>query len=149
MWEISNKLQIFGFLYSIALGMIFSAFYDVLRAFRAVKRSKAVLVFTQDIFYFIIISFISFIFFLAITNGEIRAYILFGMILGFTLFNLLLSRYLLKVLTAIFKALRLVFRRINKAFYWIFERIDRGLIKIFKKGLKIAKGLLYTIKKAV
>ena len=149
MWEISNKLQIFGFLYSIALGMIFSAFYDVLRAFRTVKRPKAILVFIQDIFYFIIISLTSFIFFLAITNGEIRAYILFGIILGFTLFNLLLSPYLLKILIAVFNTFSVIFERINKAFYWIFERIDRSLIKIFKKGLKIAKGLLYTIKKAI
>ncbi len=149
MWEISNKLQIFGFLYSIALGMLFSIFYDFLRAVRIVKSPKALTVFLQDIFYFIIISFLAFIFFLAITNGEIRAYILLGIILGFTLFSFVISPYFLKALTAVFKIFFKAFKYINRSFYWLFERIDLGLTKFFKKVLKIAKGLLYTIKKAV
>ncbi len=154
MWEIHNNLQLLGFLYSLVLGMIYSVFYDLFRTIRILKHHKNLTVFFEDIFYFLLLCVATFLFLLSITNGEIRAYILFGIALGFLIFNRLFSKLFVKVF---FKVLKFFFsgiRAVSKGFYLIFEKIDRLFLKIFKnslnffkKGLKTTKGLLYTNRK--
>lgn len=153
MWEIHNNLQIFGFLYSCVLGFIFSIFYDIIRTIRIIKSHNDITVFFEDIIYFFIISVTAFIFLLSITNGEIRAYILFGIILGFILFNRFVSKYFIKGVKVIFKLIFKGISFISKCFYWLFSKIDMFIskisensLKIFKKGLKITNSLLYTNK---
>lgn len=151
MWELSNKLQIIGFLYSIILGMIFAAFYDIFRALRIVKKPTALSVLFQDILYFFTISILTFIFLLAITNGEIRGYILFGEIVGFLIFLALISRFFIKILIFILNLFLRLYKCFFKGFYFVFEKIDgifmkflKNSFKCLKKGLKKVKGLLYT-----
>ena len=153
MWEISNKLQAVSFLYSIGLGVIYSAFYDVFRALRTVSNPKGIEVFIQDIIYFLIISFTTFIFLLSLTNGEIRVYILFGILLGFCGFYFTVSKYFLKMLSFVFKAIFLCFEKLNAGLNWLFSKIEcfiskfyKIVVTFFKKLLKMVKGLLYTKK---
>lgn len=153
MWEIHNNLQIFGFLYSCVLGIIFCVFYDVIRTIRIIKKHNNLTVFFEDIIFFLTVSVTTFIFLLSITNGEIRAYILFGIIIGFTLFNRIFSKCLIKYTKVIFKLIFKGISYISKCFYWFFGKIDMFIsiisensLKIFKKGLKITNSLLYTNK---
>ena len=83
MWEISNTSQAVSFLYSIILGILYALFYDIFRAVRIVKPQTAFSVFLQDLFYFFITAIVTFIYLLALTNGEIRAYVLVGILIGF------------------------------------------------------------------
>lgn len=154
MWEIHNLSQISGFMYAMILGSLFSLFYDVFRSFRSVKTHSIVLVFIEDLIYFFIIAILSFIFFLSITAGEIRGYILIGILVGFLCFYILLSRYCIYMFTFIFNTLFNIFKLFSKWFYIIFAKIDRfftkylkNKLKCYKKGLKKLKVLLYTSKK--
>lgn len=153
MWEISNKLQAVSFLYSLVLGVIFCAFYDVFRAVRLVFKPKDWQVFLQDIIYFSIISFTTFIFLLSLTNGEIRGYILFGTVLGFCVFYFTVSKYFLMVLKKTIWLINWCFGKINDGCNWLFSKIESIISKIslntvtfLKKLLKKIKGLLYTKK---
>lgn len=151
MWEINNSLQINSFLYSLILGAIFCAFYDVFRAIRLVTSPKAIIVFIQDIFFFLVVSFITFLVLLALTNGEIRGYILFGIVIGFFAWYFTFSKFLVKLGQRIVYLIRYCLLKINTAFNIVLAKTERILIKLasilqkfFKKLLKKAKGLLYT-----
>ncbi len=153
MWEISNQLQAVSFLYSMILGVIYCAFYDIFRAVRLVFKPKDWQVFLQDIVYFLIISFTTFIFLLSLTNGEIRGYILFGMVIGFCGFYLTVSKYFLPLCKKIIWFVNWCFKKINNVLNWLFSKIESFILKFykitvtfFKKLLKKIKGLLYTKK---
>lgn len=153
MWEISNANQVIGFLYSIILGIIFTILYDFIRSVRIIKPHTSVLVFLEDVIFFTIIAVVTFIFCLGLTAGEIRGYILIGILAGFLLFFFTLSRYCINFFVAIFKVVCSIARVISKGFYFLFEKNDeyitkffKNTLKYFKKGLKKVKVLLYTIR---
>lgn len=150
MWEINSKFQLFTFLGAIVLGVCYSLFYDFFRAWRKVNISSYIIVFLQDIFYFIICAFITFVYLLSVTNGEIRAYIIIGIILGFIATNLTISRYYLKLWVWVITIFKKAIFIISKYFYLVLEKIDVILVKItkntlffIKKGLKKLRRLLY------
>lgn len=136
MWEINNSFQVFGFLSALILGGIFSLAYDFLRAIRKMGVNSILTVFFQDVFYFIIISPITFCFLLALTNGELRAYFFIALILGFVLIRITVSGIALKVFIIIISLLvkfyNLIFNVFNTFFNLIFEKF-KLLYKFLKK----------------
>ena len=154
MWEINSNSQILSFVYSLALGALFSTLYDIFRAGRIVFFKKNLFVFLEDIFYFFILSIITFLFLLGTTNGEVRAYILLGILLGFICFYRTVSSLTLKSFTLILRWIKSFLKAVSKSFYAFFDKFEllaslffKNTIKIFKKGLKTTKGLLYTNRK--
>lgn len=146
MWEIDIKFQLLTFLFACILGALYSAFYDVFRALRLVKNQKPFTIFLEDLFYFITLAFVTFFYLLAFTNGEVRFYVLFGMIFGFIVFYLLLSKYNLLLLKCL---LKIIFKCINlffKGLYWLINKIDNISSNFFKKCLKMASKVLYNNK---
>lgn len=151
MWEINNILQIKSFIYSLGLGCIYCVFYDILRVIRFATRPKALVVFLQDIFYFLVISFVTFLFLLSLTNGEIRAYIIFGIALGFIIWYYTISKILLRAFKYIIGRLITIFAWLNNKFERILTGFEKfiskfvvNIEKFFKKVLKKARDLLYT-----
>ena len=153
MWEISNTTQIVTFLYSVCLGGIFCVFYDFFRSLRTAVKFSDIVIFFQDIIYFFTISVITFIFLLSLTNGEIRGFVIIGILIGFLAFYLTFSKIMLKFSSKILRYLVSLFKNVNSILNVAFCKADIFLSKIFKniqntykKGLKKVKGLLYTKK---
>lgn len=144
MWEINLGFQILSFIYSIFLGMIFSFFYDVIKSIRLTLKLSSIIVFIYDILFFIIISVFTFIYYMSVTDGEIRYYILLGLLLGFIVFRLTISKLLIYILTNILKFLILIFERFNKGIIAFSELIFSFLsdflkkVKYFLKKIKIS-----------
>ena len=92
MWEISFQNQLSSFLYAVIVGIIFCIIYDILRAFRFTFEFSAISVFLIDIFYSLLISVISFLIFLSLSNGEIRSYIIFAFFVGFLFSRFTISK---------------------------------------------------------
>lgn len=146
MWEIDIKFQLLTFLFACILGALYSAFYDLFRALRLVKNQKPFTIFLEDLFYFITLAFITFFYLLAFTNGEVRFYVIIGIVLGFLVFYILLSKYNLLLLKCLFK---IIFNGINlffKGLYWLINKIDNISSNFFKKCLKMASKVLYNNK---
>ena len=140
MWEISNTFQVFGFLRAICLGGIFCIIYDILRALRNNGFNTDFAVYLQDILYFVIISPITFCCLLATTNGELRAYFFVGIIVGFIIIRLFLSRVILimlsKFIGLFLKLKNMLFEVFNRLFGCVFRFY--GYVKdIFRKKLVI------------
>lgn len=142
------------FLLSIGMGCLLCALYDVTRAWHKAGFSSFWSVFFTDIIFWVLSAFITFIFYISRTNGEIRGYVLIGEILGFVLFRISISKILFYILSNAFvfvnKISKIVSAKIN-VFYIKSEKVIlktfSHIIKNFKKCkklLKIRSKLLYT-----
>lgn len=136
MWEINNALQVINLLYSAAFGIIICLIYDILRSLRCVFSFKNSTVFFQDILFFIILAITVFCFLIVTTNGQLRGYIIFGIILGFLICRFTFSK-------AFYFALKFIFYKIY-SFLMIFKL---KIIKISEKPLNLWKKTAFLFKK--
>lgn len=159
MWEINNYDQIITFLLSCCIGVIFCVIYDIIRAMRRVGMNSLLVITIVDIFIWVFYAFVTFIFLIARTNGEVRSYVLFGELLGFILFRLSISKFIVSFLGFVFLKIAKINACIQKilwAFYVKLECVSLKLLevvsKIFKSVKKLLKNvfeLLYTNKNIV
>lgn len=148
MWEISNSLQLSGFLRSIALGMLLCALYDVFSALRKSGFNSVATVLVHDIIYFFLSAPIIFLFLLATTNGQIRLYALIGTAIGFIGFKLSLSKLLVFLLSRLFLLLKFVFSNLSRGISAFFGLIQKYTGIILKNIKKFSKKALFSSKKA-
>ena len=136
MWEIDNFSQLTGVLYSAAVGAIYSFVYDIFRAARKTLRHSAALVFFEDIVFSFICAVSCFCFLLAISGGEMRGYVFFGILCGFTLFRVTASRFSLFIFQKLFCLLHFLTLK-NRLFlskvFMLNERLFCFLSKKMKK----------------
>lgn len=146
MWEISNNSQIFNFILSLCFGFVFCFVYDLFRAFRICFKFKDLTIAFQDIFYFLVTSITTFCLLLVTVNGQIRGYILFGILIGFLIFKIIFSKPITVVFVYIIKLIKKIYLKINAFLMRIFGIIGGILVKIFKIIRKIAKKVKNTCK---
>lgn len=149
MWEISNLRQTAAFLYSILLGGMLCVAYDALRGIRTVFSSDFWAVLFEDLIYFTACAVAVFCFLLATTNGEIRFFVLVGIVLGFAALRITASNFILKAFLFIFGILKTFFTALNNLIYAFLIRICRLLTQIcsvlckkLKKAVKLCKKVL-------
>ena len=142
MWEISVNDQILTFLYSLVLGILLCIFYDVLRAIRKTGSSSYFSVLAGDIIFWIVNSFVTFIFLLSRTNGEIRGYVLVSMLLGFIVCRLTFSKLIFSVLVAVIGFVRRILSRIIGVINGFTDKTASIITKFTEKIIKIIKKLL-------
>lgn len=141
MWEISNTLQLLGFFRSALFGVAFCLFYDVLRAHRKVYSPSDIKVFIQDVAYFSVCAPITFCLFLSITNGELRLYVFAGIVTGFVLMRLTVSRFFFLILVKLINLIKIIFERLTdilNRFFSFFEGILSAISAFFRKFFKKA-----------
>lgn len=131
---------------SLIFGVGYCLFYDILRSFRRVFGSSTAAVFFGDIFFFSVIAVVTFLLLLAVSGGELRGYIFFGILLGAVVCNFTLSRvfipvlcFIIKKVMAVFFLLRRLFGIINAFIYRCLSKVTAFFAKIFKKTFKYLK----------
>lgn len=129
MWEISNQLQLLSFFRASVLGGFYCLAYDLLRGYRKKYECSAMAVFFQDLIYFLLISPITFCFLLVTTNGELRLYIFLGVLLGFVLIRLTLSRLFVLAVKIFFGFLLRISSLISKGITVFSAFLDRITVK--------------------
>ncbi len=151
MWEINNFFQLLSLARSAGLGVLLCLCYDILRSARKTFSFSTIAIFFQDVIFFLVSAFVTFLFLLSVTNGEIRAFVLFGIAFGFALSRFTISKIFYLGLKFILIKIRAGFTLISNFFYKCFDSFEANGAKIFKKWgetlkklLKRGKGLLYT-----
>ncbi len=142
MWEISNSDQLFAFFTALIFGVCYGIFFCLFKALRKAFRHSAIMVFIEDILFFVIIAVVTFLLLLALTNGEIRFFMLLGIFLGFSLFYFSVCSYFSGILAAVFKGIKWCFSwawRFLVSVLKFFREKSRNCYKYLKKPLK-AKG---------
>lgn len=145
MSPVNSDFQIISIFVSLLFGSGFCLLYDLIRAWRRTKNCGVIAVFVQDIIYFFFIAFITFLLLLAFSKGEIRAYILLGILVGFLLWNFLISRYFCKAVMKLFSFLYKIFAFFKQLFCKMrvaVEKISGYLQKIYEKRVKVRKNNL-------
>lgn len=149
MWEINVCNQFLTFVYSLILGGLLCFSYDFIRAIRKSGFNYFIAVFFTDIIFWIISAFVTFIFLISRTNGEIRGYVIFGELVGFILFRITISKFIFYFFTVIFKLIIkchskivIIFDAIYKKTADIFSKIWALMVKFLKSALKSIKKLL-------
>lgn len=91
------------FLISMIYGAALSLIYDMIRSFRRVVSHSNFVIAVEDFLYWIFwaCAIISMIY--TYNNGDLRSYVILGLILGACLYYLLFSRLILFLLTFILK----------------------------------------------
>lgn len=154
MWEISVYNQILTFAWSLLLGAIWCFTYDIICSMRRVYVWARWVVFISDVLLWVIYAFVTFIFLISRTNGEIRSYVLLGEILGFLVFRIVVSRFVVMFFVFIFKKVKKICNWLKRVFYAAFEKLEQIVLKSLQNTsnflimtVKTAKKLLQYIHK--
>lgn len=116
-----KELWIFG--YSCLLGVGLGILYDVFRIIRMLINTRNITIFLQDIIYFIVSGFVTFLFVLGINEGQSRFYILAGEGIGWIAYHITLGEKIYHCSENIVKMIRTKFRNFSNNIYRYIKRI--------------------------
>ena len=124
-----NTVFIF-FLTGICIGLLF----DFFRIQRKVLKTCDFITYIQDILFWIVSGLIIIFVIMKYTNGEIRIYMVLGIILGILIYFLIISKYIMKIFVCI---LSFLLNIIGKLLFPI-----KKIYKIIKKSGKNKNNML-------
>lgn len=118
--------------------------FFALEAFRIADGIKGLGLWINDLAFFAFAGFTTFCFLLVRSNGEVRGYIIIGILIGFWLFKKLFSRLYKKILVWLIELVRgtisRVFATARGIFLKMYRKTRKSLKKVKnykKKGLKM------------
>lgn len=143
--------QLVCFMYSAGLGFSLGIIHDLIKIFFYLltgsdKKFRGV----RDIIYLFVCLAATFLFLLAVCDGQLFMYVFLAEILGVYAYFFSLSRFVLNPVKKAIKTLRRLFQRLNgkilvfKTRFSVFsEKISKNLHKITKKDLHIRHNIVY------
>lgn len=136
--EIDFYTQTTAFAYSLLIGVIIGAAYEIFKFIRlAFLRSRAAIM-ALDITFMIFASLTLYFYSLAAMYGYVRVYMVIGALIGFFAFRFSLGRLISMVYCPIIKAVSSASQKIISKFK-----------KFTRKLLKISNNILYNINKKI
>ena len=134
-------------IYSLVLGGVLCLFYDLIRATRSAGMNSAFAVFAGDIIFWLVSAVCVFFFMVALTNGEIRGYIIFSAAAGFLIFRFTVGRLTFFILDLLFCFSVKVTARVFGMIADICDFLQAGAIKATGKTAKAVSGTAQRLKK--
>jgi len=129
--EFTLHEQTVTFLWSLILGMIIVCIYIIISVIREFSPPKKLMLIAEDILFMGIAAALNFFFALSQTHGYIRAYVIFGQIISFSLIYFTLGKLL-------------------KNFAGFFVRIiSCGMVKVSVPFRKLLKNILYIMSERI
>lgn len=112
--------QVCELLFTVVIGIMAGFLYDIYRLLRYKYRLKRIASDFADLFFWLIITLVVFTLLLLGNKGEIRLYILLGLILGAFLYMRFLSSRATAVMLKTSSFFKLFFSKMGKPFYFVF-----------------------------
>lgn len=131
------------FLLSLGFGFLLGILYDAFRTVRLILSNSAVLVPAADILYFCFCAFFNFCFFMAFDSGRLRAFAVFGEILGWLIYYISFGAVAIKITSFVVRRVRRIFSAVFSPFVRLKRKIGR---KITVKASRMKKTLKKVIK---
>lgn len=123
--------QIMIFLFSFVLGSFLGLIFDIFKVVNSILEKNLKRVFFEDILYFILSAFATFIYVLIVNMGEIRFYILSGEIIGWLIYRFTFGRLIYKFILII---TRFLYNWISRFKKYIISKLPKNRVKkLFKK----------------
>lgn len=124
--------QVYVFFWSILIGAFLTLIFDFFRLMRRHKNTRDLIVYIQDIFFWLIVAVVIIISAFLTNSGELRGYMFIGYALGSMFYLLLFSKLIINILGGIFDKFDLI---INKSINFIKSKFLK--IKLKKKKANI------------
>ena len=125
--------QLFSFFIYVIVGILLGFIFDIFRALRKSIKKSTVATNIEDIL-FVIISFIIITTVVQIiSKGELRFYILLGIIFGILIYFLSVSKYIITGETWILKSIIKILKSIYNFFIKFFKKINDLILKFLNK----------------
>lgn len=125
--------QLFSFFIYVIVGILLGFIFDIFRALRKSIKNSTVATNIEDIL-FVIISFIIITTVVQIiSKGELRFYILLGIILGILIYFLSISKYIITGETWILKSIIKILKSIYNFFIKFSKKINGLILKFLNK----------------
>lgn len=101
--------QLFNLAIFIITGMIIGVLFDIFRIIRKSFKTPDFITYIEDILFWILTGFVLLFTIFTFNNGEIRIYIFVGLILGFILYLLTISKYFIKFSVCVLTFIKKIF----------------------------------------
>ena len=130
-YGISLARQTYTFFVSVGFGFLLGVVYDVFFLIRNLISKRRWVTFICDAVFTVSASVMSFLLLLIITDGRIRAYVLFGEAVGFLVYYFSLGVFIVKLCEKITRIIRSVFAFFKRILLFIFKVISWPFRKLF------------------
>lgn len=117
--------QVYIFLSSVLIGSIMGIIFDFFRALRRKGRTKNIVVYVQDIVFWLIVAVIIITSSFVLNNGDLRGYMLVGYLLGALLYMLILSNYIKSLFIIIMNFFEKIFNLILKPLNILLQKCEK------------------------
>lgn len=134
--------QAYLFLVFSLTGIVIGILFDIFRVSRKVFHTSDIVTYIEDILFWVLSGFFILFNIWYFNNGKIRLYMFLGMIMGIIIYLLLISNFIMKLITIIFNFIKIIFYKILKTPISViisilskfFKMIEIFLNKFVKKG---------------
>ena len=125
----NNYEQLISFIYFIIVGIVLSIIFDIFRILRRTIKTSDIVTNIQDILFCIITGIIILFSIFYFNGGELRVYILIGIILGIALYMVFISKYFIKINVAIINFIKKFLHLLIKPFIIILNFTKKLIFK--------------------
>jgi len=146
--------QFYSFLIFAGIGILIVLIFDIFRVFRKSFKTPDYITYLEDIFFWIIAGFILLYSIFKFNNGSLRLYVFLGIAIGGIIYISTISKYFIKINTAIIILLKklvinilniitfplkIIFKFVRKIFFKPISFIFFNFTNIFKKSNNILR----------
>ncbi len=152
--EVVVARQTVMFIEACAFGFVLGLCFEPLRILRLMIKMGAVAIFFQDILYCVFCAVCMFLFFLTVNEGELRIFLLAGIVIGVVVYFLTLGSIIAKASKAIATLIRRFLRFLSRIFVRpataAYGKVNRKMhaiiIKVEESNKKILNNVNYRLK---
>ncbi len=137
--QVQSAEQILTFLYAVILGGVLCLVFDLFRLHRATTSVGSIVVFAEDLLFFIVSAVVVFCFFMIRCHGVLRLYVFAGIIPGFLVVRYTVSPWFLTVMIALINI-------IKRCLFFFLTPMIRITTFVFSKFQKSVAVILLKIK---
>lgn len=143
--------QAYVFVIYILSGILIGILFDIFRVFRKSFKTPDIVTYIQDVLFWAITGIFLLYIIFKFNNGELRAYIFFGLMLGIIFYILLFSKHFIKINVVIVNFIKSIFIKIIKIIMiptlWIKKILFKPISFVFINISKSFKDLAKTTRK--
>lgn len=132
--------QLYSLLIFTITGIIIGVFFDIFRILRRSFKTPDIITYIEDILFWILTGIFFIIILFKFNNGEIRSYVLLGLISGIVMYMFIISKYFIKISVNIIKIIKKILSypikiicKLIKPLTFIVINIRKIFITIFNK----------------
>lgn len=148
--ENTIAMQLYSLVIFVICGIAIGIFFDIFRILRRAFKTPNIITYIEDIIFWIF-SGVFFLFILfKFNNGQIRSYVVIGLLIGILLYMLTISKYFIKVSVTIInfvkkiitypiKLIFNIFKKILKPFSFVVINIRKYFANLYNKIINLDK----------